>query len=227
MSKAISHRHVPVGRTGNAEPAEVVPAVTFATVALSGADAHGDIRPGAAANNPRPASPHRHTQIALPCAPVTWRSLSVETGRLALVASEIAVLHPLRYVPVYVVQPERVRRERPHRFRESQIPPAPAASAVRTVSADVVPPPIRRRRPRTRHIFPLRFTQPVSCTRCRPIRTFTAQNTGFSGRNRVWLKFTASEDKPHALTAVFRPSFPRKRESISITQVSGFPLSRE
>ena len=54
---------------------------------------------------------------------------------------------------------------------------------------------------------------PVSCMKCRPIRTFTAQNTGFSVRNRVWLKFTASEDKPHAPTAVFGPSFPRKRES--------------
>ena len=28
------------------------------------------------------------------------------------------------------------------------------------------------------------------------------KNTGFSGRNRVWLKFTASEDKPHAPTVV-------------------------
>ena len=59
-----------------------------------------------------------------------------------------------------------------------------------------------------------------SCRKCWPIRAFTAQNTGFSGRNRVWLKFTAGEDKPHAPTAVFRPSFPvipaeagRKRES--------------
>ena len=34
---------------------------------------------------------------------------------------------------------------------------------------------------------------------CRLIRTFTTQNTGVSGRNRVWLKFTASGDKPHAL----------------------------
>ena len=27
---------------------------------------------------------------------------------------------------------------------------------------------------------------------------FTAQNTGFPGRSSVWLKFTPSEDKPHA-----------------------------
>ena len=43
-------------------------------------------------------------------------------------------------------------------------------------------------------------------------RAFTAQNTEFSGRNRVWLKFTASEDRPHAPTVVFSPSFPLPRE---------------
>ena len=41
----------------------------------------------------------------------------------------------------------------------------------------------------------------------------TAQNAGVSGRNSMWLKFTASEDKPHAPTAIFSSSFPRKRES--------------
>ena len=46
--------------------------------------------------------------------------------------------------------------------------------------------------------------------KCRFIRAFTVQNTGFSGRNRVWLKFTAGEDKPHAPTIVFSLSFPRK-----------------
>ena len=66
-----------------------------------------------------------------------------------------------------------------------------------------------------------------SCITCRPTRTFTAQNTGVSGRNSMWLKFTASEDRPHAPMAIFSSSFPRKRESTSITKVSGFPLSRE
>ena len=40
------------------------------------------------------------------------------------------------------------------------------------------------------------------------IHVFAAQNTGFSGRNSMWLKFTASEDKPHAPTVVFSSSFP-------------------
>ena len=45
------------------------------------------------------------------------------------------------------------------------------------------------------------------------------------------LKFTASEDKPHSPMIFFRSSFPvipvktgRKRASISIMKVSGFPL---
>ncbi len=45
------------------------------------------------------------------------------------------------------------------------------------------------------------------------MHVFSAQNTGSSGRNSVWLKLTSSEDKPHAPTVVFSPSFPRKRES--------------
>ena len=43
---------------------------------------------------------------------------------------------------------------------------------------------------------------PVSCMTFVPIETFTAQNTGVSGRNSAWLKFTASEDKPHARMVV-------------------------
>ena len=42
-------------------------------------------------------------------------------------------------------------------------------------------------------------TLPASCITFPPIHAFTAQNTGFSDRNSVWLKFTASENKPHAI----------------------------
>ena len=55
---------------------------------------------------------------------------------------------------------------------------------------------------------------PVSCIESRPVHRFTAQNTGFPGRSSVWFKFTASEDKPHALIVVLArhsPSSPRKR----------------
>ena len=57
------------------------------------------------------------------------------------------------------------------------------------------------------------YNRPVSCITFLPIQTFTAQNTGVSGRNSAWLKFTASEDKPHAQNGRLGPSFPRKRES--------------
>ena len=40
---------------------------------------------------------------------------------------------------------------------------------------------------------------PASCITFPPIHAFAAQNTGFSDRNSVWLKFTASENKPHAI----------------------------
>ena len=40
-----------------------------------------------------------------------------------------------------------------------------------------------------------------------------------TGRNRVWLECTASGDKTHAPTAVFRPSFPRKREERSFSKL--------
>ena len=40
---------------------------------------------------------------------------------------------------------------------------------------------------------------PASCIKFLPIHAFTARNTGFSGRSSVRLKFTASEDKPHAI----------------------------
>ena len=56
--------------------------------------------------------------------------------------------------------------------------------------------------------FPLEFHPcqdeciPVGCIEFLSIHTFTAQNAGFSGRDSVWLKFTASEDKPRAPTVV-------------------------
>ena len=40
---------------------------------------------------------------------------------------------------------------------------------------------------------------PASCIKFRLIHAFTARNTGLSGRSNVWLMFTASEDKPHAV----------------------------
>ena len=40
---------------------------------------------------------------------------------------------------------------------------------------------------------------PASCIKFRLIHVFTARNTGLSGRSSVWLMFTASEDKPHAV----------------------------
>ena len=43
------------------------------------------------------------------------------------------------------------------------------------------------------------LTEPASCIKFLPIHAFTARNTGFSGRSSVRLKFTASEDKPHAI----------------------------
>ena len=45
------------------------------------------------------------------------------------------------------------------------------------------------------------------------IHVFAAQNTRLPGRNSMWFKFTASEDKPHAPAVGFSSSFPRKRES--------------
>ena len=42
-------------------------------------------------------------------------------------------------------------------------------------------------------------SQPASCIKFRLIHVFTARNTGLSGRSSVWLMFTASEDKPHAV----------------------------
>ena len=42
-------------------------------------------------------------------------------------------------------------------------------------------------------------TTPASCIKFRLIHVFTARNTGLSGRSSVWLMFTASEDKPHAV----------------------------
>ena len=47
-----------------------------------------------------------------------------------------------------------------------------------------------------------------NCIKFLSIYALAACNMGFPGRNNVWLKFTASEDKPHAPTAVFGPSFP-------------------
>ena len=44
---------------------------------------------------------------------------------------------------------------------------------------------------------------PASCIKFLPIHAFTARNTGFSGRSSVRLKFTASEDKPHAIFVSF------------------------
>ena len=41
--------------------------------------------------------------------------------------------------------------------------------------------------------------EPASCIKFRLIHAFTARNTGLSGRSNVWLMFTASEDKPHAV----------------------------
>ena len=49
---------------------------------------------------------------------------------------------------------------------------------------------------------------PASCKKLLLIHMFAAQDTRFPGRNRVWLKFTASEDKPHAPTVGFSSSFP-------------------
>ena len=40
---------------------------------------------------------------------------------------------------------------------------------------------------------------PASCIKFRLIHAFTARNTGLSGRSSVWLMFTASEDRPHAV----------------------------
>ena len=58
--------------------------------------------------------------------------------------------------------------------------------------------------PRTTRRRPL----PAGCERILLIHVLAAQNPEFSGRNSVWLRFTASEDKPHAPTIVFSPSFP-------------------
>ena len=44
-----------------------------------------------------------------------------------------------------------------------------------------------------------RRRRPASCIKFRLIHAFTARNTGLSGRSSVWLMFTASEDRPHAV----------------------------
>ena len=59
-----------------------------------------------------------------------------------------------------------------------------------------------------------------------PAQAGVSAKTGFSGRNRVWLKFTASEDEPHAPTAVFRSSFPRERESMPPGSAGVSPASQ-
>ena len=73
----------------------------------------------------------------------------------------------------------------------------------------------------------LQLDVPVSCIRYRPVRKFTAQNTEFSGRNRAWLKFTASEDEPHAPTVVLARHSRESGNSLQSPKISGFPLSRE
>ena len=74
-----------------------------------------------------------------------------------------AVLDPLPHVAVHVVQAERVRRERAHRRCLPAVPPAPAATTVCSVFADLVSRVVLRRRPRTRRLLPLRLArQPVA-----------------------------------------------------------------
>ena len=68
-------------------------------------------------------------------------------------------MHPLPYVPVHVVQPERIRPKRAHRRRLPAVPTAPAPVAVRAIAADLVSPPVACRGPRSRHVFPLRLAQ--------------------------------------------------------------------
>ena len=43
----------------------------------------------------------------------------------------------------------------------------------------------------------------------------------------VWLKFTASEDKPHAPTVVLSRHSRESRNPLQSLKVPGFPLSRE
>ena len=54
-----------------------------------------------------------------------------------------------------------------------------------------------------------------------PVHTFTTKNTGLSGQSRLWLKFTAGEDKLHARMAFFRPLFPRWPSSGRHSRASG------
>ena len=71
-----------------------------------------------------------------------------------------AVLHPLQYVSVHVVQTEPVRGERAHRERAlAALVVLPASVAVRAAPTLLVSPPVPRPRPRPRHVLPLRFAQ--------------------------------------------------------------------
>ena len=78
-------------------------------------------------------------------APVRWRSA---------VAVVPAIRHPLPYVPVHVMQTERIRRIAPDRNRASPIIPV-IRQRRRQAPTEMIPP----RRPRPRHVLPLGLAQ--------------------------------------------------------------------
>ena len=81
-------------------------------------------------------------------------------------------LVPLPYVPVHVVQPEPIRRKRTNRRRRPIVPTTPAYTAIRTVLPNLIPPPVTRPRPRSRHVLPLRFAQQPVLLPCLPRQPF-------------------------------------------------------
>ena len=130
-------------RPGDTKPVVVAPAGE-APFAAGGAEAPGQDAV------PRTAAQHPPTAISrLPRTPI---------HRSSVVAAVPAVLHPLPYVPVHVMQPKRIRRERAHRRRPTAVT-ASAYIAARTVPPNPVSPPIPRPRPRPRHVLPLRLAQ--------------------------------------------------------------------
>ena len=129
-------------------------------------------QPGARRPHPRAIGRTHDQWNTLPAAaahppPITVARLPrAAVARRPHVVVVAAVLHPLPYVAVHVVEPERVRRERAHRRRLPIVPGTAAPVAVGAVGAQGVSPPEARRRPRPRHVLPLRLArQPVRAPR--------------------------------------------------------------
>ena len=147
----IRKTHDSIQRPGYAKTDIVVPGNGGATVAIRGTQVPRSVEPRAATQRTKAT-----TSTSRPRATVRWRSH---------VAAVPAVLHPLPNIPMHVMKPKRIRRERAHRHRPL---PVPALATGSVPVAPIVVRLLRRYRParmkrarRTcpRHVLPLRLAQ--------------------------------------------------------------------